>query len=133
MKKLIRGGRVVDPAAGIDKKLDVLVEGEKIAGLLSPSEGAELASDSGVEVFAANGMIVAPGFIDIHVHLREPGYEGKAKPSRSGTDAAVAGGFSAVACMANTQACERQSGHHPLHSCSAPGKRGKPRCTPSAP
>ena len=96
MKTLLKGGRVVDPAAGRDGEFDLLVEDGRIAriGKGLPAEGAEV-----VEV--RRGWIVAPGLIDIHVHLREPGQEHK-ETIATGTASAVAGGFTAVACMPNT-------------------------------
>ena len=96
MKLLIKGGRVVDPAHGRDGVMDVLVDGGVIARV-----GRDLPVD-GADVFEANrDWIVAPGLIDIHVHLREPGQEHK-ETIATGTAAAVAGGFTAVACMPNT-------------------------------
>ena len=96
MKLLLRGGRVVDPASGRDGEFDVLIEDGRIARL-----GKSLPVD-GAEVFAVQpGWIVAPGLIDIHVHLREPGQEHK-ETIATGTASAVAGGFTAVACMPNT-------------------------------
>ncbi|MGH9441546.1 MAG: dihydroorotase [Thermoanaerobaculia bacterium] len=95
MKVLIRGGRVVDPHAGRDAVLDVLIEGGKIARV-----GENLSSEK-AEVFDAAGLCVFPGFIDLHVHLREPGFEYRESIS-SGTAAAAAGGFTAVCAMANT-------------------------------
>ncbi len=92
---LIRGGRVLDPVAGLDVQADVLIEDGRIAGL-----GAGLAAGK-AEVIDAKGCWVAPGFVDMHVHLREPGQEYK-EDIGSGGRAAVAGGFTAVACMANT-------------------------------
>src|SRR5687767_1368844 len=96
MRKLLKGGRVVDPANGIDGAHDILIEGERIArvGRDLPIEGAEV-----VEV--PPGLVICPGFIDMHVHLREPGQEHK-ETVATGTAAAVAGGFTAVACMPNT-------------------------------
>ncbi|MGE0393476.1 MAG: dihydroorotase [Vicinamibacterales bacterium] len=96
MKKLLRGGRVVDPATGLDGQFDVLIDGDRIAkvGKDLPVAGAEV-----VEIPA--GFVVAPGLIDMHVHLREPGQEHK-ETVATGTMAAVAGGFTAVACMPNT-------------------------------
>ena len=93
---LIKGGRVVDPASGRDGEFDVLIENGVVAriGKSLPVEGAEV-----FEV--QRGWIVAPGLIDIHVHLREPGQEHK-ETIATGTAAAVAGGFTAVACMPNT-------------------------------
>jgi dihydroorotase len=95
-KLLLKGGRVVDPAAGRDGEFDVLVDGDRIAAV-----GKSLPAD-GADVFEVKkGWIVAPGLIDIHVHLREPGQEHK-ETIATGTAAAVAGGFTAVACMPNT-------------------------------
>lgn len=95
MKTLIRGGRVVDPANGVDATLDVLIEEGKIAqvgdGLTAP-EAATI---------EATGFVVAPGFVDLHVHLRTPGQEHK-ETVASGCRAAVAGGFTTVCCMPNT-------------------------------
>jgi dihydroorotase len=95
MKTLIKNGRVVDPANGVDDTLDVLIEDGKIAKL-----GRDIPK-TGAEVIEAAGKIVAPGFIDMHVHLREPGRE-EAETIKTGTEAAAAGGFTAVACMPNT-------------------------------
>lgn len=96
MKILIKGGRVIDPANKIDKIADVLVEDGRIAavGENLPSEGAE--------VFEAEGKIVSPGLIDMHVHLREPGQEAK-EDFCSGSRAAAAGGYTRVATMPNTR------------------------------
>ena len=95
-KLLIKGGRVVDPASGRDGVMDVLVDGGVIARV-----GRDLPAD-GADVFEAQrDWIVAPGLIDIHVHLREPGQEHK-ETIATGLAAAVAGGFTAVACMPNT-------------------------------
>ena len=96
MKRLLRGGRVVDPATGVDGHFDVLIDGDRIAkvGKGLPVDGAEV-----VEIPA--GFILSPGLIDMHVHLREPGQEHK-ETVATGTSAAVAGGFTAVACMPNT-------------------------------
>ena len=93
---LLRGGRVLDPSSKRDEVCDVLIEGKSIREV-----GRDLPSD-GAEVRDASGLWVAPGFFDMHVHLREPGLEYK-EDIASGGRAAVAGGFSAVACMANTQ------------------------------
>jgi dihydroorotase len=95
MKRLLRGARVVDPAGGVDGTLDILIDGDRIArvGRDLPREGEVLE--------LRPGWIVCPGFIDMHVHLREPGYEHK-ETIASGTAAAAAGGFTAVACMPNT-------------------------------
>jgi dihydroorotase len=91
----IRGGRVLDPAAELDAVLDVLIEDGRIAAV------GENLSVTGAERVDAAGCWVAPGLVDLHVHLREPGQEYK-EDIASGGRAAAAGGFTAVACMANT-------------------------------
>ena len=96
MPLLIRNGRVVDPANGVDGPADVLMRDGLVVRV-----GRGLEAPPGTEVVDAAGRVVAPGFIDIHVHLREPGYEHK-ETVATGTRAAAAGGFTAVACMANT-------------------------------
>jgi len=93
---LLKGGRVIDPASGFDAVADLLVANGKIAKI-APSISAD-----GARVIDAGGLVVSPGFIDIHVHLREPGYEYK-ETIQSGALAAAAGGFTAVCCMANTK------------------------------
>jgi dihydroorotase len=94
---LIKGGRVIDPAANIDKAMDVLLRDGRVAEVAPPNSISEIAD----EKFDARGMIVAPGFIDIHVHLREPGQDYK-ETIATGTAAAAAGGFTSVCCMPNT-------------------------------
>jgi dihydroorotase len=96
MKTLIKNGRVLDPAHHIDANLDVLVVDGKIAQIAAGLEVPE------ADTIDAGGLLVVPGLIDIHVHLRDPGYEYK-EDIVSGTRAAAAGGFTAVACMPNTQ------------------------------
>jgi dihydroorotase len=96
MSLLIRNGRVVDPAGGTDAVADVLIADGRIQKV-----GRALKAPAGAELIDATGKVVCPGFIDIHVHLREPGFEYK-ETIASGTRAAAAGGFTAVACMANT-------------------------------
>ncbi|MBE0500638.1 MAG: dihydroorotase [Desulfuromonadales bacterium] len=96
MKLLIQGGRVIDPANNLDAELDILIKDGKISKI-----GKNL-KDDGVEIFNASGRLVTPGLIDIHVHLRDPGYEYK-EDIVSGTRAAAAGGFTSVACMPNTK------------------------------
>ena len=91
----IKNGRVMDPASGHDAIADVLIADGKIAAI-----GIAL-DTTGAEVFDATGMIVAPGFIDMHVHLREPGME-HSETIESGGRAAAAGGFTTVCCMPNT-------------------------------
>ena len=93
---LIRGGRVIDPKNGIDAVLDVLVKDGCVA------EVAEHIEADGVHVIDAAGKVVAPGFIDMHCHLRDPGQEYK-EDLISGTKAAARGGFTGVCCMPNTK------------------------------
>jgi dihydroorotase len=95
---LIRGGTVVDPASGLHARRDVLVREGKIAAV-SEAISEDIA---GATVVEAENHLVLPGLIDMHVHLREPGYEYR-ETIETGTRAAVAGGFTAVACMANTK------------------------------
>ena len=97
MSLLLRGGRVVDPANRIDALQDVLIADGRIVRV-----GPALQAPEGTPVLDVAGKVVCPGFIDIHVHLREPGLEYK-ETIASGTRAAAAGGFTAVACMANTE------------------------------
>jgi len=93
---LVKNGRVIDPANNTDGVQDVLIAQGKIERV-----GKRLEAPVGAEVVDAARKIVCPGFIDIHVHLREPGHEYK-ETVATGTRAAAAGGFTAVACMANT-------------------------------
>ncbi|NLV22492.1 MAG: amidohydrolase family protein, partial [Syntrophomonadaceae bacterium] len=95
MKLLIKGGRVIDPANEINDIMDVLVEDGRIKAV-----GQDLAAGD-AEIIDAAGKLVCPGFIDMHVHLREPGFEYK-EDIASGTRAAAAGGFTTVCCMPNT-------------------------------
>ena len=92
---LITGGRVIDPASGFDATADVLIRDGKIEAV-----GVGLQAD-GIAVLDAGGAVVAPGFIDMHVHLREPGIE-HAETIETGAKAAAAGGFTTICCMANT-------------------------------
>jgi len=96
---LVKNGRVIDPATNTDAPRDILIEGEKIVEVAQP-ESVQAAP--GAEVFDATGLIVAPGFIDIHAHLREPGQE-SSETIETGTRAAARGGFTAVCCMPNTK------------------------------
>jgi dihydroorotase len=96
MKRLLKGGRVIDPANGIDGVHDVLIDGHRIARV-----GRDLPVDGATIVEIPRDLVVCPGLIDMHVHLREPGQEHK-ETVATGTAAAVAGGFTAVACMPNT-------------------------------
>ncbi|MGA9592044.1 MAG: dihydroorotase [Candidatus Acidiferrales bacterium] len=93
---LLKNGRVLDPATKTDAKLDVRVDGQKIAEL-----GENLAAGD-AKILDASGTIVAPGFIDLHCHLREPGQE-MSETIETGTRSAARGGFTAVCCMPNTQ------------------------------
>ncbi|MCL4854464.1 MAG: amidohydrolase family protein, partial [Bryobacteraceae bacterium] len=92
---LIKNGRVMDPASSLDRVADVLIEGDKIVGIDENTDAA------GAEVIDAAGLIVAPGFIDMHVHLREPGFE-HAETIETGSRAAAAGGFTSVCALPNT-------------------------------
>ncbi|MDD5938358.1 MAG: dihydroorotase [Clostridiales bacterium] len=96
MKLLIRQGRLVDPAGGIGGALDILIENGRVAVI-----GSDL-RDPDAQVIDASGLTVACGLIDMHVHLREPGFEYK-ETIATGARAAAAGGFTAVACMPNTR------------------------------
>ncbi len=93
---LIRNGIVIDPSQSLEAKRDLLIRDGRVV------EIAESISANNAEVFDASGLIVAPGFIDLHVHLREPGFEYK-ETIESGARAAIAGGFTSVCCMPNTK------------------------------
>jgi dihydroorotase len=95
VRLLIKGGRVIDPSQQIDKVTDLLVEDGRVKSI------GDLGDADGAEVFDAGGLVVAPGFIDLHVHLREPGEEYK-ETIASGAAAAVAGGFTSICAMPNT-------------------------------
>jgi len=97
MNLLIKGGRVIDPSQGIDEVLDILV----VDGIVK-EVGKGLKAPSGGETIDAAGLLVTPGLIDMHVHLRDPGLEYK-EDIVTGTQAAAAGGFTSVACMPNTK------------------------------
>ena len=100
---LIRGGRVIDPASGRDEVADVLLAGGKVEAV-----GQGLGTPDGVETIDAGGLVVAPGFIDLHTHLREPGQE-DLETIATGALSAVAGGFTAVCAMPNTDpVCDNQ-------------------------
>jgi dihydroorotase len=94
---LIKGGHVIDPAAKVDAPMDVLLRDGRVAEIAPPNK----IRGSADERFDARGLIVAPGFIDLHVHLREPGQSYK-ETIATGTAAAAAGGFTSVCCMPNT-------------------------------
>jgi dihydroorotase len=96
MKRLLKAGRVIDPAAGVDRRADVLIDNDRVARV----EPGIAVQDA--EVIDCAGWVVAPGFIDMHVHLREPGREDE-ETVGSGAAAAAAAGIASVACMANTE------------------------------
>lgn len=95
MRLILSGGRILDPSQNIDREGDLVIEDGKIAGIVAPG------SATGEVVRDVRGKLITPGLIDIHVHLREPGFEYK-EDIESGTRAAAAGGFTAVCCMPNT-------------------------------
>jgi dihydroorotase len=95
---LIRGGRIIDPARGIDATGDVLIRGGRIA---SAGERIDGAAVSDLHIIDAAGLIVCPGLVDLHCHLRDPGFEYK-ETIETGTKAAAHGGFTTVCCMPNT-------------------------------
>jgi dihydroorotase len=97
---LIKNGRVLNPATKTDAPMDVLLDGERIAEVAVAGTISKRAKD--VDVFDAAGWIVAPGFIDMHAHLREPGQE-NSETIETGTRSAARGGFTAVCCMPNTK------------------------------
>ncbi len=96
MKRLLKGARVIDPSQNIDAKMDILIEEGKISACENNIQASPDAN-----VMDLNDMIVVPGLFDMHTHLREPGYEYK-ETIASGSNAAVAGGFTSIACMPNT-------------------------------
>jgi len=105
MKQLLKGGRVVDPVRGIDGAFDVLIEDGRVARVEK-----DLPAASGMTVVeVGRDLVIVPGLIDMHVHLREPGQEHK-ETIATGTRAAVAGGFTAVACMPNTDPVNDHAG-----------------------
>ena len=97
---LIKGGRLIDPANSVDADKDVLLRDGKVAAVEAPGK-IKLGKDEEAEVIDAKGMVVAPGLVDIHVHLREPG-QGYKETIATGTAAAAAGGFTSVCAMPNT-------------------------------
>src|SRR3954464_6986602 len=104
MKILLKGGRVIDPANGRDGDFDILIDDGLVARI-----GKDLPIDGATVLEVKRGWIVSPGLIDIHVHLREPGQEHK-ETIATGTASAVAGGFTAVACMLNTEPVNDHAG-----------------------
>src|SRR5947209_5931190 len=98
---IIENARMIDPSQGIDGKKDILIEEERVKAIGKPGSFTSFRSGGeGVKRINAKGKILVPGFIDVHVHLREPGFEHK-ETIASGTKAAVYGGFTSVASMAN--------------------------------
>lgn len=103
MSLILKNGRLFDPSRGLDRVGDAVIEGDRIQDL-----GPEIAA-AGPGVLDCAGLIVAPGFIDLHVHLREPGFEYK-ETIETGTRAAAAGGFTAVCAMPNTRPVNDNAG-----------------------
>ena len=101
---LIKGGHVIDPANGIDRVCDVLLEDGRVSAV-----GEKLKAPKGAEIVEAEGRLVTPGLIDMHVHLREPGSE-QEETIRSGSRAAVVAGFTTVCAMPNTDPCTDNEG-----------------------
>lgn len=101
MITVIRNGNMIDPANKINGDFDLVLDGKKIKAVVKRGARVSPRKSKKINQIDATGCVVAPGFIDIHVHLREPGFEHK-ETIRTGTGAAVAGGFTSVACMANT-------------------------------
>jgi len=99
MRVLIKGGRVIDPSQEINQTANILIEDGKVKSF--PKDIKKLEKESDLQVIDDRGNIVSPGFIDLHVHLREPGFEHK-ETIRTGCEAAAAGGFTSVVCMPNT-------------------------------
>ena len=97
MKLLVTNGYLIDPSQGLNTGKDLLIEDGRVAGVLDRGEPAP----KDAEVFDATGLLVAPGFIDLHVHLREPGQEYK-ETIATGAAAAVAGGWTSICAMPNT-------------------------------
>ena len=100
---LIKNGRLVDPATGRDGKYDILIRAGKIAKVAANIE----APDEEVQIVDASGLVVAPGFVDVHVHFRDPGFTHK-EDIFTGAAAAAAGGYTTVVLMANTKPCVDQ-------------------------
>ena len=94
---LVKDGRVIDPARGIDDVLDLVIDGGKIAKI-----GKYQRSEDYERIIEAKGCVVAPGLVDVHVHFRDPGFTYK-EDIESGAASAAAGGFTSVVCMANTK------------------------------
>ncbi|MCI8660953.1 MAG: dihydroorotase [Lachnospiraceae bacterium] len=99
----IKGGRIIDPASGTDEIMDLVIDQGKIIDIRPDMEGlAERVSEGDLTVIDADGLVVAPGLIDVHVHFRDPGLTHK-EDIHTGAKAAAKGGFTTVVCMANTK------------------------------
>jgi len=98
---LIRGGHLIDPSSGVDAPRDLLLKDGRVAAVDAPGKINAIIKSEGAEIVEAKGLIVAPGLVDIHVHLREPG-QGYKETIASGTAAAAVGGFTSVCAMPNT-------------------------------
>jgi dihydroorotase len=96
---LIKNGRVLDPASGSDSARDILLDGERVAEI---APAGKISHADGTQTLDATGLIVAPGFIDMHAHLREPGQE-NSETIETGSHAAARGGFTVICCMPNTK------------------------------
>ena len=105
---LIRNGRVVDPSSNRDEIADVFIRGGNIVAVAPNFDAA------GAKVYDATGLVVAPGFVDMHVHLREPGFE-YAETIESGARAAAAGGFTSICAMPNTSPVNDNADRYQLH------------------
>ena len=119
---VIRNGHLIDPAPGVDGLKDILLKDGRVAEIAGPGK---LKLANGAESLDAKGLTVAPGLIDIHVHLREPG-QGYKETIATGTAAAAAGGFTAVAAMPNTISRQRLARDHALDA-GAGARRGGAR------
>src|ERR687893_1548925 len=96
------GGRLIDPSQGIDEPADLVIGGGRVLEVVkNPERARRQAIASGERTLDVSGMVVAPGFVDLHCHLREPGFEDK-ETIETGTRAAAAGGFTTVCAMPNT-------------------------------
>ncbi|MCX5853479.1 MAG: amidohydrolase family protein, partial [Deltaproteobacteria bacterium] len=101
MKLLLKGGRLVDPSRNLDEQMDLIVENGKILEMgKNLHQPGKKVTDT-VNILDLKGLIVVPGLIDMHTHLREPGFEYK-ETIQTGSEAAASGGFTSVACMPNT-------------------------------